>query len=101
MVYSADYARAGVPMLPSIMSHRKAAKYLLANTFALFIATLILSPVAGLGYVYLTLAFAAGLYFLYLNVKLLENRGVAWKAYKGSGVYLVAVFLGIALEVLV
>lgn len=101
MVYSADYARAGVPMLPSIVSHRKAAKYLLANTFALFIATLILSPVAGLGYVYLTLAFAAGLYFLYLNVRLLENSGVAWKAYKSSGVYLIAVFLGIALEVLV
>jgi protoheme IX farnesyltransferase len=60
---SADYAAAGVPMLPVVMGNERAARIVLWSTGAL-VATSILPVFFGAGLIYLTGASAGGGYFL-------------------------------------
>jgi protoheme IX farnesyltransferase len=59
----ADYAAAGVPMLPVVVGPERAARIVFASTVALFIATLL--PLAfGAGWVWGVGAFAGGAHFV-------------------------------------
>lgn len=60
---SADYAQAGVPMLPVVVGPERAARTVLVSTIALFVASL--APLAfGAGWVYGIGAFVGGLHFV-------------------------------------
>jgi heme o synthase len=59
----ADYAAAGVPMLPVVVGSRRAARIVFASTVALVAASL-LPGLFGAGTLYLAGALAGGLYFL-------------------------------------
>ncbi|MFZ2652048.1 MAG: heme o synthase [Burkholderiaceae bacterium] len=60
----ADYAAAGVPMLPVVVGPQRAARIVFASTLALFAASL-LPGLFGAGPIYMAGALAGGLYFLH------------------------------------
>ena len=50
--YADDYRAADVPMLPAVVPLRQAARQMVGYTAALFASTLVLVPVADLGWIY-------------------------------------------------
>jgi protoheme IX farnesyltransferase len=67
--YRDDYAEAGVPMLPVVVSESTAARVILAHTVVL--VGLSLTPFfLGLGWIYLLGAAAGGIWFLWTSVGL-------------------------------
>ena len=72
--YRDDYAAAGVPMLPNVVSGPLAARVILAHT--LLLVALSLLPVAyGLGWIYLLGAASGGAYFVMSSIRLLRDPG--------------------------
>jgi len=68
----ADYAQAGVPMLPVVVGPERAARTVLASTVALFVASLL--PIGfGAGPVYAVGALAGGLHFVHKSWLLARN----------------------------
>ena len=68
----ADYAEAGVPMLPVVVGPERAARTVLASTIALFVASLL--PIGfGAGPVYAVGALAGGLHFVHKSWLLARN----------------------------
>ncbi len=100
-----DYSAAGIPMLPSIVGEKRAAKFIVANT-------LLLIPVSLLFYLYLTgtgelvyliVAFAFDLMLLATNIKLLmaPTKANALLAFKFSSPYLAVIFVLACVSVLI
>jgi protoheme IX farnesyltransferase len=61
--YADDYRAAGVPMLPAVAPAEQVGRRMLTYTLALWAATLVLVPVAGLGWIYGVTAVALGAIF--------------------------------------
>lgn len=95
-----DYARAGVPMLPVLVGEARCARWILVNTVALVASAALPWGLGELGWLYGVLATAAGLHFLWLNVKLCHDPGpaMARRTFLGSMQYLGAVFLAVILD---
>ena len=70
-----DYAAAGVPMLPVVMSARRAAYVILAHTLALAILS-VLPFWFGMGWLYLGGALLGGIYFTHTSVRLARRPSV-------------------------
>ena len=68
-----DYAAAGVPMLPVVVGDKAAAKAVLANSL-LLVSVSVLPFFFGLGWIYLLGALTGGGYFLYHNIRLVQNQ---------------------------
>ena len=97
-----DYAAAGVPMLPVVVGDARAARAILASAILLVAASLV--PFAfSLGWPYLLLSFAGGLFFLKKCVALVRRpmRMTARAAFLASLVQLCAVLVGAMLDVAV
>jgi protoheme IX farnesyltransferase len=95
-----DYAAAGVPMLPVVVGDARAARAILASAILLVAASLV--PFAfSLGWIYLLLSLAGGLFFLKKCVALVRRpmRMTARAAFLASLVQLCAVLLGAMLDV--
>ncbi len=105
--YSGDYAQASVPMLPSVVGHRKTAQQILIYSVLVFIATMILWPVAKLGLIYGVSAIVIGLWFIYGAVDLLREQDEAAVDKKAiryfafSITHLTVVFAAMAIDTLV
>jgi heme o synthase len=69
-----DYAAAGVPMLPVVMSADATNKVILANTVML-VASSLLPGLFGAGWLYMAAAVSGGGWFLYKSVLLVRNPG--------------------------
>ena len=100
-----DYARAGVPMLPVVADDVAVGRQILAYTAATVVTSLVLAPVADLGWVYLAVALVSGAWFLAEAVRLLTAaRGAqplrAMRLFHVSISYLTVVFVGVAADVL-
>jgi protoheme IX farnesyltransferase len=61
--YADDYRAAGVPMLPAVAPVETTSRKMLGYTVALWVSTLVLTPVADLGLVYLVAAMVLGAAF--------------------------------------
>lgn len=102
-----DYARAGVPMLPVVAADAAVGRQILAYTVATVATSLILLPVAELGWVYLAAAVPAGAWFLMAAGRLLRSatRPGAdlrpMRLFHVSISYLTVVFVAVAVDVLV
>ncbi len=74
--YRDDYAAADVPMLPVVESLRRTSERILAYTVLLWALTLLFSPVAGMGHLYLGAAFVLGGVFTWYALRL-RKVGIA------------------------
>lgn len=101
--YSEDYASADVPMLPSVATRKRTATEMLVYTIVLAGVTMWLGSVAGLGIVYLVVAAALNIGFIWYAVKLVrtESPKVAMRMFSYSITYLSLLFIGMAVDVVV
>ena len=101
--YRDDYAAADVPMLPSVVSLEKTASRIVAYTLVLWALTLLFSPVAGMGHLYLGAAIVLGAIFTAMTLKLRRNPSTqrAMKVFTYSITYITLLFGAMALDQLV
>jgi len=101
--YKDDYASADVPMLPSVVSLRTTATRILLYTLLLWGLTLVFSPVADMGPLYLVSAIVLGAVFAWLAVRLRQEPSTkaAMKVFTYSITYITLLFGAMALDVLV
>ncbi len=71
--YRDEYSAAEVPMLPSVVSLHTTAVRIIGYSIALWALTLLFSPVAGMGHLYLGAALVLGGVFLWMAVRLLRR----------------------------
>ena len=71
--YREDYAAADVPMLPAVVSLRATSVRILIYTVVLWACTVLFSPVAGMGHLYLGSAIVLGGLFTWLSFQLTRN----------------------------
>lgn len=98
----ADYAKAGIPMLPVLVGPARTARAILVNTVLLVVSSLLPYGMGNLGRIYLIGAVVAGLYFLFLNLRLVWNPSpeMAWANFKASMSYLTILLAAVTLDVL-
>ncbi|MCC6592271.1 MAG: protoheme IX farnesyltransferase [Xanthomonadales bacterium] len=99
---AADYAAAGVPMLPNVIGAERTARVVHASTLAL-VASSLLPLLAGAGVVYLIAVIAGGGWFLWRSwlLKLAPSRDRAIKCFLASLLQLCLVLGGLCLDVIV
>ena len=100
--YRDDYAAAEVPMMPVVMSMGATARRIVAYTVALWVLSVALGPVAGLGALYLSVAGVLGAVFLARSIQLLRSGSSdhAMKLFGYSITYLTVLFVAMAGDVL-
>jgi len=98
--YREDYARADVPMLPSVASLRTTASRILVYTVLLWGLTVLFSPVAGMGHLYLASALVLGAVFTAMAVQLRRNAtpAAAMRLFSYSITYITLLFAAIAAD---
>jgi heme o synthase len=101
--YKDDYSRAEVPMLPSVASMRDTGVRIVAYTVALWALTIVFSPVADMGDLYLVSAVVLGAVFVWLTVGLLRKPTTeqAMKVFGYSITYVTLLFAAMAVDQLV
>jgi heme o synthase len=106
MRFRDDYAAAGVPMLPVVRTDAQVANSIVAYTWAMVAMSLLLVPVAPMGWVYGVGAAVLGAGFLW-EAYLLKRRiaagsgtvtATAMRLFHGSITYLALLFLLVALD---
>ncbi|MDD2922435.1 MAG: heme o synthase [Anaerolineales bacterium] len=98
-----DYANAGVPMMPVIRGEEETRKQILIYTVALVAVTLLLPLFNLTGTVYLISSIILGGFLLYAAWRVFKVGGnkPAWMMYKWSSMYLMFIFLAIAVDAVV
>ena len=101
--YKDDYSAASVPMLPSVASFAKVARQIVIYTLALWAASLVFAPVAGMGLIYLGAAVILGAVFLLFAVQLQREHSAAraMRLFSYSISYVTLLFGAMALDQLV
>ena len=101
--YREDYQAADVPMLPAVSSLRTTALRIVGYTVLLWALTLLFSPVAGMGVLYLTAAILLGGWYLWLAIKLLRSPTpeLAMRMFTWSITYITLLFGVMALDELI
>jgi protoheme IX farnesyltransferase len=101
--YADDYRAADVPMLPAVAPLATAARQMVGYTVALVATTLVLVPVADLGWIYTVAAVALGLGFIGATVALVQrptpSRSMTVFTY--SITYVTVLFAALTIDVLV
>jgi protoheme IX farnesyltransferase len=98
--YREDYAAADVPMLPAVASLRTTASRIVLYTLVLWGLTVLFSPVAGMGRLYLLSAVVLGAVFMGLALQLLRNAtpAAAMRLFAYSITYITLLFGAIAVD---
>ena len=106
--YRDDYAAANVPMMPVVASLRRTTLEILVYSVVMWATTVLIGPVAGLGWIYATSATLLGGLFTWYALRLYRHAvsGVAdvaeaMKLFTYSITYLTALFVLMAIDVLV
>jgi protoheme IX farnesyltransferase len=101
--YRDDYARADVPMLPVVANMRTVAIRIIAYTVVLWALSLLFTPVAGMGAVYLVAAVVLGAIFLWLSIRVLRQPtpAMAMRLFGYSITYITVLFAAMAVDELV
>jgi heme o synthase len=106
MRFREDYANAGVPMLPVVAEDIAVGRQVVLYAWATVLASLVLIPVAPMGWVYAVVAVVSGALFVVESHRLLSRAraGVTGKAlgamrlFHYSISYLTLLFLGVAVD---
>ncbi len=105
-----DYRAASVPMLPAVVPLERAVRTMVLYTAALVVSTLVLLPVADLGWIYGTAAVVLGAMFLWGTVALgrAARRGAesvtpqrSMRLFAFSITYVTVLFTALTVDVLV
>ena len=98
--YRDDYRRASVPMLPSVAPMKATARQIVAYSAVLWVLTLVLAPVAGLGIVYQLTAVVSGACFMGYAVQLYRDHDerTAMRLFHWSITYLTVLFVAMAVD---
>lgn len=101
--YSADYSRAGVPMLPVVQGRRRTTDQMFLYSLVLLSVSLLLVPVARLGYLYLITAMVLGVGLTAYSLRLRADPTdiKAMRMFHFSITYLVIVFVAVAVDRLI
>jgi protoheme IX farnesyltransferase len=99
----ADYAAAGIPMMPNVVGDQPTRWRMLGYTALLIPVSLAPFAIDYLGWVYATSAIVLGLYFLWKNIGVLRARDVRVdrKFFMTSNLYLLALFASMIVDVIV
>jgi len=102
LAYRDDYARAGVPMLPVVVSARASANWITFHTAAVALIALLMGLHPSLGWHYLLITVPATLWLGWHSLRLIKNpdHGQALKLFKVSNMYLGLVLMAIYLVTL-
>ncbi|SJM53265.1 heme o synthase [Gulosibacter sp. 10] len=102
--YAEDYEKAEVPMLSVTMGEGAVALQSVIYAWATVIASLLLVPIAPMGWVYVVAALGSGAWFvieahrLYYNVVTNNGEAKPMRVFHLSITYLTLVFLGVGLD---
>lgn len=102
--FRADYEAARVPMLPAVSDPHDVSNQIVAYSAAMVATSLVLTPVAGMGWGYTAAAVLLGAFFLYEAVALWRrvrsgaDNLQAMRLFHGSISYLSLLFLAVALD---
>ncbi|MCB1027265.1 MAG: heme o synthase, partial [Microthrixaceae bacterium] len=98
--YREDYASVDVPMLPSVATLNATARKILTYTLALVAVSLVLAPVADLGWVYLASAVVSGGVFLRSALAVLRTptAATAMRLFGWSITYITVLFGAMAVD---
>jgi protoheme IX farnesyltransferase len=101
--YADDYRAADVPMLPAVAPIEVAVRQMVWYTAALFVTTLILIPVAGLGWIYAISAVVLGAIFLGGTLALARHPtpAASMRLFGFSITYVTVLFGAMTVDVLV
>jgi protoheme IX farnesyltransferase len=101
--YADDYRAADVPMLPSVVPMAEAVRQMIWYTAALVVSTLVLIPVADLGWIYGVAAVVLGAIFLVGTVALGKNPtpAASMRLFGFSITYVTLLFGAMSLDVFV
>jgi protoheme IX farnesyltransferase len=101
--YADDYRAADVPMLPAVVPLADAARQMVVYTVALVVSTLVLVPVADLGWIYIVAAVVLGAGFLAGTVALAARPtpAASMKVFAYSITYVTLLFGAMTVDVLV
>ena len=106
MRFTDDYARAGVPMLPVVEGNVTVGRQIVAYSWVMVATSLVLVPVANMGWVYLIAAVASGALFLAEAHRLLSAAKAGaqpaqlkpMRLFHFSITYVSLLFLGVAID---
>ena len=103
LVFSDDYERAGVPMLPVVRGVAETKRQIVLYTLMLIGLTLAFTLVGSLSLIYFLTAVGGGAAFLYLAIRLARSEGIAdaMPLFHYSIAYLVLLFAAVAVDELV
>lgn len=103
MVYRNDYMRSETPMLPTRVTPRQSALWILLHTGATAFAALLLVAHPTLGWLYFVPVLATTVYMFKVNFTLIANPSaqLALKLFKISNLYLAVVILMICIDGLI
>ena len=98
-----EYRAAGVPMLPTVVPLEQAVRQMVIYTALLVLSTLVLVPVAGMGWIYGVSATVLGVLFLWATVDLGRNPTPhrSMRVFAFSITYVTLLFVGLTIDVFV
>ncbi len=103
IAYKQEYATARIPMLPAVKGEAEAVRGILLNTVGLLLTSVLPFAVGLLGWPYLALGvLAGGAPLVRRNLQLARqpgDRGLALASFHASNLFLLLLFLGVALDV--
>lgn len=103
MKYLEDYRDAGVPMLPVVAKNEVVGRQIILYAWAYFASSLLLIPVAPMGWIYTIVAIVTGLWFSYESHRLYNEAksGIPknpMKLFHLSITHLTLLFLAVAID---
>ncbi len=106
--YRDDYSAAHVPMMPVVASLRRTTLEILVYTVIMWVLTVLIGPVAHLGWIYAVSSMVLGAIFTFYAMRLFRHAvhdradaGEAMRLFHFSITYLTALFVLMAVDVLV
>lgn len=101
--YRDDYARAGVPMLPVVRSARTVVIHVVLYAWAFAICTLLLIPIADMGWIYAVAALAGAAWFIPATYRMYREGLTGeitqpMRVFHMSNIYLTLLFVAIAVD---
>ena len=106
MKYLEDYREAGVPMLPVVAKNEIVGRQIILYAWGYFASTLLLIPVASMGWIYSVSAIASGVWFVAESQRLYKEAKTSipknpMKLFHLSITHLTLLFLAIAIDPLI